>query len=104
MTMTLKWGFVNEFDLVFVAVYQHFLNIAYIDALINEVKNVFVSMFRDRLLVLDGQPYDFDNEFARIVRQFELKEQHVGTLGMVLHGCHSLIRTKWRVKRNTQSL
>jgi signal recognition particle receptor subunit alpha len=74
---TLKWSFANELNLVFVVVYLNFSSVFPVDALLDEFKNSFVSMFADLLKVVGtcsvpklGSKFDFDGKFLAIEQKF----------------------------------
>ncbi|KYQ94416.1 signal recognition particle receptor alpha subunit [Tieghemostelium lacteum] len=47
---SLKWTFANEFDLIFIAVYQKFITLMYIDELLLVIKKKFISTYKDILV------------------------------------------------------
>ncbi|KAM9964293.1 hypothetical protein ACTFIW_004049 [Dictyostelium discoideum] len=49
---SLKWTFSNEFDLIFVVVYQKIFTLLYIEELLTTVKKRFIKMYKDLLLKL----------------------------------------------------
>lgn len=72
----LKWTFANEFDLIFVAVYQKIFSLLYLDELLELVKQSFVEIFKG--LVPPGTPpssvvtqVPFDEQFLAIFDKVE---------------------------------
>lgn len=59
----------NEFDLLFVAVYQKILQLSYVDKFLSDIQREFRERYRDELR--QGQYYqsfDFSEDYARILR------------------------------------
>jgi signal recognition particle receptor subunit alpha len=46
---TVKWTFVNELELIFVAAYQKMLELTWVDELLSAVKRMFVKSYADSL-------------------------------------------------------
>jgi signal recognition particle receptor subunit alpha len=67
---SLEWVFDNELDLIFVCVYQQFVNLLYIDALLKCVKERFVSLFNGRFKSPINYA-EFDKLFDEILQQVE---------------------------------
>lgn len=72
----LKWTFVNEFDLIFVAVYQKIFSLLYIDELLELVKQSFTELFKG--LILPGNSpssvvtqIPFEDQFNEIMEKVE---------------------------------
>ena len=71
----LHWMLANEFELVFVVVYQKIMQLLYVDELLQKVKDAFCETYKKALstdwsrinLVVD----DFDEKFLAIIRQVE---------------------------------
>jgi signal recognition particle receptor subunit alpha len=61
----LKWVYANEYDLVFVAVYPKLFTVAYVDELLDGVKDQFCSEYKDKLKTspIDTDYSKFDKEF-----------------------------------------
>eukprot|EP00771_Trimastix_marina_P000796 gnl/Trimastix_PCT/1825.p1 GENE.gnl/Trimastix_PCT/1825~~gnl/Trimastix_PCT/1825.p1 ORF type:complete len:715 (-),score=158.68 gnl/Trimastix_PCT/1825:146-2185(-) len=70
----LKWTFANEFDLIFVAVYQSLLHnkLLYLDDFLKAVVTAFIEMFGDRIKSTQG-PFDFTQRFDQL--QLEIEAQ-----------------------------
>lgn len=74
---SLKWTFANEFDLIFVAVYQKIFTLLYIDELLDLVKQKFVELFISLVppntppssVVLSAQ--QFEDEYTNILERVE---------------------------------
>ncbi|CAF9912095.1 MAG: hypothetical protein HETSPECPRED_000829 [Heterodermia speciosa] len=70
---TLKWTSVKDLGLIFVAVYQSLLHLSWIDKLLDNIKIIFVDLYRDQL----RKPHtsvvecDFDSYFEQQVRELE---------------------------------
>ena len=48
----MQWRLANDLELVFVVVYQNILQLAYVDALLDEVRDKFVEQFQVRFGVV----------------------------------------------------
>lgn len=59
---TLKWTFHNELGLVFVAVYQRFLHLLYVDELLGAIKREFAAIYNPKLTRYSG----FDETFRQL--------------------------------------
>jgi len=66
---TLRWTFHNELDIVFVAVYQSILQLAYVEDLLAKVKEVFASNYKPSTI---DYP-EFVDEFLRLQALHEKK-------------------------------
>ncbi|KAH8554776.1 SRP54-type protein [Umbelopsis sp. PMI_123] len=72
----LKWTFLNEKDLVFVIAYQSFLQLTYVDELLETTKRLFSTTFKEQLESSDivGEDYSaFDPLFDRAWKTLEEK-------------------------------
>jgi len=72
----LKWTFLNEKDLVFVIAYQNFLQLAYVDELLETTKRLFSTTYKDQLKSDDiiGEDFSsFDPLFDRAWKTLEEK-------------------------------
>ncbi|KAG2174967.1 hypothetical protein INT43_006029 [Umbelopsis isabellina] len=72
----LKWSFLNEKDLVFVIAYQNFLQLSYIDELLETTKRLFANTFEQQLAAPDfiGSDYSaFDPMFDKAWKTLEEK-------------------------------
>ncbi|XP_047475602.1 signal recognition particle receptor subunit alpha homolog isoform X2 [Penaeus chinensis] len=70
--LALKQHMDNEFDLLFVAVYQKILQLSYVDKFLSDIQREFRDRFRDQLK--EGQYYqsfEFSKEYGKILRQAE---------------------------------
>lgn len=71
----LHWALANEFELVFVVVYQKILQLLYLDDLLQQVKDAFCAMYRSALSTEWGRmtlaAEGFDDVFMKILRQAE---------------------------------
>ncbi|KAI8052479.1 SRP54-type protein [Syncephalis plumigaleata] len=74
---TVHWTLANELNIVFVAVYQKILQLAYVEDLLNSVRRAFTEMFSDVLVdcMTKVIPHDrfaaFDTKYANISRKLE---------------------------------
>ncbi|KKZ66569.1 fused signal recognition particle receptor [[Emmonsia] crescens] len=70
---TLKWKRAKDIGLIFVAVYQSLLHLTWIDELLENIKTIFVEMYKEQL----KQPncriieYPFDKYFDQQVKELE---------------------------------
>ncbi|KAK3176153.1 hypothetical protein OEA41_007475 [Lepraria neglecta] len=70
---TLKWATVKDLGLLFVAVYQSLLHLTWIDKLLDNIRIIFVDLYKDQL----KKPHtsiiecDFDGYFDQQVRELE---------------------------------
>lgn len=78
---TLRYTIAKELGLIFVAVYQSLLGLAGVDKLLDNVKLIFLSVYKDQLRSPDAvvAKYDFDPYFDQ-----QLKELDLGTSAQVL--------------------
>jgi signal recognition particle receptor subunit alpha len=78
---TLRYTIAKELGLIFVAVYQSLLGLAGVDKLLDNVKVIFLNVYKDQLRSPDAviAKYDFDPYFDQ-----QLKELDLGTSGRVL--------------------
>ncbi|PRP81127.1 hypothetical protein PROFUN_01961 [Planoprotostelium fungivorum] len=73
----LKWKMANDFDLLFIVVYQKMVEALYIDDLLKAVKKAFTTIHKQQLLDIKngatkmGDLSSFDALFARIVKDLE---------------------------------
>ncbi|KAF3490660.1 signal recognition particle receptor subunit alpha [Arthroderma uncinatum] len=70
---TLKWTEAKGFGLIFVAVYQSLLHLTWIDELLENIKTIFLGLYKDqlkgtRLRVVD---YPFDKYFEQQLRELD---------------------------------
>ncbi|XVF89283.1 hypothetical protein PTKIN_Ptkin19aG0117600 [Pterospermum kingtungense] len=68
---TLKWTFHNDLALVFVAVYQHILQLLYVDDLLAKVRREFLEIYDPKRTVYD----DFDDIFRQLRREAEARAE-----------------------------
>ncbi|KAF7727877.1 hypothetical protein EC973_006990 [Apophysomyces ossiformis] len=71
-----KWSFANEFELVFVVAYQKFLQLPYIDELLETVKRLFLDMFSESIVNDQGVQGDYSTfgpVFDKLLLQLEGK-------------------------------
>jgi signal recognition particle receptor subunit alpha len=70
---TLKYTLVKDLGLIFVAVYQSLLGLTWVDKLVDEVKTVFVEVYRGQLEELDytALKYPFDKYFDESLRRLD---------------------------------
>ncbi|KAL9136658.1 MAG: hypothetical protein Q9175_002125 [Cornicularia normoerica] len=70
---TLRWASVKDLGLIFVAVYQSLLHLSWIDKLLDNIRIIFVDLYKDQL----KKPHtsvvecDFDGYFDQQVRELE---------------------------------
>ncbi|KAL6973819.1 hypothetical protein U1Q18_028003 [Sarracenia purpurea var. burkii] len=70
---TLKWTFHNELGLVFVAVYQRFLHLLYVDELLTMVKREFAEIYDPKQTVYN----DFDDIFRQLRKEAEARSEEM---------------------------
>eukprot|EP00246_Nothoceros_aenigmaticus_P004418 TRINITY_DN15950_c0_g1_i1.p1 TRINITY_DN15950_c0_g1~~TRINITY_DN15950_c0_g1_i1.p1 ORF type:complete len:681 (+),score=158.97 TRINITY_DN15950_c0_g1_i1:105-2045(+) len=70
---TLKWTFHNELGLVFVAVYQRFLHLLYVDELLSMVKGEFAAIYNPKLTRYSG----FDETFRQLHREAQARAEEL---------------------------
>ncbi|XP_066978787.1 signal recognition particle receptor subunit alpha isoform X1 [Macrobrachium rosenbergii] len=71
-SLAIKEQLDNEFDLLFVAVYQKILQLSYVDKFLSDIQREFRERYRDELRHgLYYQSFDFSSEYERILRQAE---------------------------------
>ncbi|KAM7209712.1 putative signal recognition particle receptor subunit alpha [Naviculisporaceae sp. PSN 640] len=70
---TLRWAFVKELGIIFVAVYRSLLHLSWIDKLVDNIKAIFVSLYGDQLkkpntTILECPGFDayFDQQYAEL--------------------------------------
>ncbi|KAI9716810.1 MAG: hypothetical protein M1812_005150 [Candelaria pacifica] len=70
---TLKWTTAKDLGLIFVAVYQSLLHLSWIDKLLDNVKTIFVDLFRDQLKKPHTSMVEchFDEYFDQQMRELE---------------------------------
>jgi signal recognition particle receptor subunit alpha len=78
---TLRYTTVKELGLIFVAVYQSLLGLTGVNKLLDNIKLIFVNVYKDQLQKPDATiaKYDFDPYFDQ-----QLKELNLGTSGQAL--------------------
>ncbi|KAI0201784.1 SRP54-domain-containing protein [Astrocystis sublimbata] len=78
---TLKWTFVKELNIIFVAVYRSLLHLSWIDKLVDNLKTIFVDLYGDQLKKPNTtlvHCHKFDEYFDQ---QYEEFESSGGTAG-----------------------
>ncbi|KAI9660726.1 MAG: hypothetical protein M1831_003418 [Alyxoria varia] len=75
---TVKWTAAKDFGLVFVAVYQSLIHLSWIDKLLDNVKTLFTSLYRDELRKPNTSVVEcnFDEYFDRQVQELEKTAKH----------------------------
>ncbi|KAI0595246.1 signal recognition particle, alpha subunit, N-terminal-domain-containing protein [Biscogniauxia sp. FL1348] len=73
---TLKWTFVKELGIIFVAVYRSLLHLSWVDQLVDNLKTIFVDLYGDELkrpntTLVHCQ--NFDGYFDQVYRTLESK-------------------------------
>lgn len=70
---TLKYTLVKDLGLIFVAVYQSLLNLTWVDKLLDDVRTIFVQVFRAQLEEVDSAAlkYPFDEYFDEELRRLD---------------------------------
>ncbi|KAI0125192.1 signal recognition particle, alpha subunit, N-terminal-domain-containing protein [Xylariales sp. AK1849] len=71
---TLKWTFVKELGVIFVAVYRSLLHLSWIDKLVDNLKTIFVDLYGDQLKKPNTtlvHCHTFDEYFDQQMRQIE---------------------------------
>ncbi|KIV91078.1 hypothetical protein PV10_05661 [Exophiala mesophila] len=80
---TLKYTLVKDLGLIFVAVYQSLLHLTWVDKLLDDIKTIFVEVYRGQLEEVDSQalkyPFDkyFDEELRRLDQSIGEPLEHV---------------------------
>ncbi|KAJ2032515.1 hypothetical protein IWW57_000182 [Coemansia sp. S610] len=87
-TYSLQWGFANELNVIFIAVYQKILQLPYLEDLLRHVKNHFVARFQQELKMLVDPECttfpdfsEFELEFEKVWRAVEDRETKVRVAG-----------------------
>ncbi|KAK3873718.1 hypothetical protein Pcinc_021291 [Petrolisthes cinctipes] len=71
-SLALKQHLDNEFDLLFVAVYQNILQLSYVDKFLLDIQREFTNCFREQLRQgFYYESFDFGAEYKRILKQAE---------------------------------
>ncbi|KAK5458001.1 hypothetical protein LTS15_004080 [Exophiala xenobiotica] len=70
---TLKYTLVKDLGLIFVAVYQSLLHLTWVDKLLDDIRTIFVEVYRGQLEELDyaAQKYPFDKYFDEELRRLD---------------------------------
>ncbi|ETI23406.1 hypothetical protein G647_05208 [Cladophialophora carrionii CBS 160.54] len=70
---TLKYTLVKDLGLIFVAVYQSLLHLTWVDKLLDDVRTIFVEVYRGQLEELDytALKYPFDKYFDEELRRLD---------------------------------
>ncbi|KAK5578032.1 hypothetical protein RB653_002983 [Dictyostelium firmibasis] len=86
---SLKWTFSNEFDLIFVVVYQKIFTLLYIEELLTTVKKRFIKMYKDLLLTLKEssdfiivdkfEGFDFEVILEEVETRSKLQQTSIST-------------------------
>mmetsp|Transcript_14817 Transcript_14817/g.20666 ORF Transcript_14817/g.20666 Transcript_14817/m.20666 type:complete len:595 (-) Transcript_14817:42-1826(-) len=75
---TIKWSFANEFELIFVVVYQKILQLLYIDELLEAVRKKFCDHYRETLedvKIRTKQHLEFTDMFVKILESVESRSE-----------------------------
>lgn len=75
---TVKWAFANEFELIFVVVYQKILQLLYIDELLEAVRKKFCDQYRETLEDVKArtkQHLEFTDMFVKILESVESRSE-----------------------------
>lgn len=75
---TVKWCFANEFELIFVVVYQKILQLLYIDELLEAVRRKFCDQYRETLQDVKSrtkQQLEFTDMFMKILESVESRSE-----------------------------
>ncbi|KAK7999774.1 SRP54-type protein [Apiospora arundinis] len=80
---TLKWTFVKELGLIFVAVYRSLLHLSWVDKLVDNIKTIFVDLYGDQVkkpntTIVHCQ--EFDGYFDQQMRELESTTATKGTI------------------------
>lgn len=68
----LKWTFANEFDLIFVVVYQKILILSYLEELLEAIKRKFIEAHSGQIKEYYRYDFhDFDETFERTLSKLE---------------------------------
>ncbi|KAI0388472.1 SRP54-domain-containing protein [Xylariaceae sp. FL0594] len=73
---TLKWTFVKELGIIFVAVYRSLLHLSWVDTLVDNLKTVFIDLYGDQLRKPNTTVvhcHKFDNYFDQQYQELELR-------------------------------
>lgn len=71
---TLKWTFVKELGLIFVAVYRSLLHLSWIDKFVENIKTIFVDLYGDQVKKPNNtyvRCQEFDKYFDQQIRELE---------------------------------
>ncbi|RMZ90537.1 hypothetical protein DV736_g2208, partial [Chaetothyriales sp. CBS 134916] len=70
---TLKYTLVKDFGLIFVAVYQSILGLSWVDKLIDHVRTIFITVYKDQLSApsATAADYPFDPYFDKELRRLD---------------------------------
>ncbi|RMZ78470.1 hypothetical protein DV737_g3894, partial [Chaetothyriales sp. CBS 132003] len=70
---TLKYTLVKDFGLIFVAVYQSLLGLSWVDKLLDHVRTIFVTVYKDQLSLpsATAADYPFDPYFDKELRRLD---------------------------------
>lgn len=69
-----KWAFVKDLGIMFVAVYKSLLHLSWIDKLIDNIKTLFISLYGDQLTIPNTTLFEcsrFDNYFDQQMNELE---------------------------------
>ncbi|KAI2632764.1 SRP54-domain-containing protein [Xylaria nigripes] len=78
----LKWTFVKELGIIFVAVYRSLLHLTWIDKLVDNIKTIFVDLYADQLKKPNTtlvHCHNFDEYFDHQYRELESRRTTKGT-------------------------
>ncbi|KAL9106781.1 MAG: hypothetical protein Q9227_008203 [Pyrenula ochraceoflavens] len=72
---TLKYTLAKDLGLIFVAVYQSFLHLTWVEKLLEHIEKIFVGLYKEQLGKPDAaiRKYDFDRYFDQQIRDLEDK-------------------------------
>ena len=64
----LRWSLANDFDLVFVVLYQKLIPLLYVDELLESMKQQFLKLFAPEIKAMNAvnYPLEFDGHFDKI--------------------------------------
>ncbi|KAI1495949.1 signal recognition particle, alpha subunit, N-terminal-domain-containing protein [Biscogniauxia marginata] len=78
---TLKWTFVKELGIIFVAVYRSLLHLSWVDQLVDNLKTIFIDLYGDELKKPNTtlvQCQKFDGYFDQVYRTLESRGANKG--------------------------
>ncbi|CAN8100359.1 unnamed protein product [Discula destructiva] len=85
---TLRWTFVKELGIIFVAVYRSLLQLSWTDKLVDNIKTIFIQLYGDQLTKPNTTQVDcrgFDKYFNQQLQELEGSDAKVPYPGQTAH-------------------